>query len=56
MSITYIIRLRVFPEHRAPFLKLLNGVLDTMSHEPAFVSAVLNDDPSDINHFLFQET
>ena len=56
MSVTYIIGFTVRPEQRSRFLKLLNGVLDAMRHEPMFVSAALNSDPTDENHFLLQET
>ncbi len=56
MSVTYVIGFTVRPEQRARFLKLLNGVLDAMRHEPMFVSATLNSDLGDANHFLLQET
>lgn len=56
MSVTYIIGFNVRPEQRRRYLKLINGVLDAMRHEPMFVSATLHSDPADENRFLLHET
>ncbi|MBA3446329.1 MAG: antibiotic biosynthesis monooxygenase [Pseudaminobacter sp.] len=56
MRVTYLIGFTVHPDQRERFLKLLNGVLDSMRHEKMFVSATLHSDPADANHFLLHET
>jgi quinol monooxygenase YgiN len=56
MSVTYIIGFNVRPEQRSRYLRLINGVLDAMRHEPMFVSATLHGDPADENRFLLHET
>jgi quinol monooxygenase YgiN len=56
MSITYVIEFDVRPTERERFLRLLTGVLDAMRIEPMFITATLNADPNDPNHFLLHET
>ena len=56
MSVTYVIVFTVRPEQRQRFLSLLNGVLDAMRDEAAFVNATLHSDPADPHRFLLHET
>ena len=56
MPVTFAIRLDVKPEEQERFLRLLNGVLDAMRHEPMFHEAVLHRNPERENHFMLYET
>ncbi|SFB48802.1 Quinol monooxygenase YgiN [Rhizobium sp. NFR07] len=56
MSVTYVIEFSVKEAQRQRFLHLLTGVLDAMREEPMFITATLNADPNDQNHFLLHET
>lgn len=56
MSVTYLIIFDVVPAQRARFLDLLNGVLDAMRGEPAFVEAILHRDPTSETRFMLYET
>ena len=56
MTVTYLIKFDVVPEKRSPFLMLLNGVLDAMRAESAFVEAILHVDPADENRLMLYET
>jgi quinol monooxygenase YgiN len=56
MSVTYVIEFDVRPTERERFLRLLTSVLDAMRNEPMFITATLNADPNDPNHFLLHET
>lgn len=56
MAITYVIEFNVVPEQRERFLKLINGVLDAMRHEPMFHEAVLHQDPESETRFMLFET
>jgi quinol monooxygenase YgiN len=55
MSVAYVIAFRVRDGQRGRFLDLLNGVLDAMRAETAFVSATLHEDPADPQRFLLHE-
>ena len=56
MTVTYLIKFDIIPEKRATFLVLLNGVLDAMRSESAFVEAILHVDPADENRLMLYET
>ena len=55
-NVSLVITVRVKPETRQEFLDLLMPLLDAMRHEPAFIDAVLNQDPDDPTRFLLYET
>jgi quinol monooxygenase YgiN len=56
MPVTFVIRFQVVPEQQERFLRLLEGVLDAMRHEPMFHEAILLRDPEDANRYLLHET
>jgi (4S)-4-hydroxy-5-phosphonooxypentane-2,3-dione isomerase len=56
MAVTYLIKFQVVPDRRDEFLKLLEGILDTMRDEPTFHEAVLHRDPESEHRFMLHET
>ena len=56
MPVTFAIRLDVKPEEHERFLRLLNGVLDAMRHEPTFHEAVLHRDLENDHRYMLYET
>jgi quinol monooxygenase YgiN len=56
MPVTFAIRFDVKPEEHGRFLRLLNGVLDAMRHEPMFHEAALHRDPENEHHYMLYET
>ena len=56
MPVTYLIMFDIAPEKRAPFLQLLNGVLNAMRDEPTFHEAILHVDPTNENRLMLYET
>jgi quinol monooxygenase YgiN len=56
MPVTFTIRFDVKPEEHERFLRLLNGVLDAMRHEPMFHEAVLHRDPENEYRYMLYET
>ncbi len=55
-AVTFVITLLLKPGCARAFLDLLAPVLDAMRHEPAFIDAVLHQDPDDPQRFLLYET
>jgi (4S)-4-hydroxy-5-phosphonooxypentane-2,3-dione isomerase len=56
MTVTYVIEFDVIPDERSAFMVLLNGVLDAMRSESAFVEAILHADPANENRLMLYET
>jgi quinol monooxygenase YgiN len=56
MAVTYLIKFDIISEKRAPFLTLLNGVLDAMRDERNFIEAILHVDPKNENRLMLYET